>query len=185
MAHNFKAGGPVQGVLPEDLAGMFMNNHPELAGRLKSGFVSRPEDAHLLNTLIRQSSDLKYGIAFFLRKYLHTPMVPKDKYETTAHAFGVRWTDHFISQCFLDKKFPYAGSREEYLDAFLAFMADKPKIHKGYFDTIRAWEMTDLAIAHASAQSRKGGSGGHSGDGSGGDNGQDDGPSLPQGPDFM
>lgn len=176
MARVFQTGGPAEGA-GWDFIHEFAQRFPGIVDHMKSGRALSHQDTHILNGLISESVDMKYAVAFYLRKYVPYPN-PKIKKESDPFYFGLQHTDFFVESCFLDKNFkPYYENREKYLDAFLDFIADNPKLHRHYFPIIRSWELTADAIARASRDGGRGGSGG-----TGGGN---DGDSGPQGFDPM
>lgn len=169
MARVFPTGGPTKGQ-DWDFIQEFAHRFPELVEHMKAGHVLSRHDTHVLNSVVSESDDMKYAVAFYLRKYVHYPdhHLPKEK---DPYYFGLRYTDHFIDSCFTnDSFFPYYQHREEYLDAFLDFVSDNPRMHKHYFDVIKSWEATADAIATA-RRGKGGGSGGRGGGNDGGHNG--------------
>ena len=170
MERVFSTGGPTERAA-WDFIHEFEQRFPELAEHIKTGRIVSHQDSHILNSLVSESSDMKYAVAFYLRKYIVRPTPGLKNPYTDPYHFGVRWTDQFVDSCFTIKYFfPYYQNRQDYLDALLDFMADKPRLHKQYFDTIKSWEATVDALARASR-----GTGGGSG-GKGGSNGGNDGP---------
>ncbi len=166
MARVFPTGGPTKGA-DWDFIQEFAKRYPELVDHMKSGRVLSHHDTHILNSLISESDDMKYAVAFYLRKYVPHPNA-KIRKESDPFYFGVQNTDFFIESCFVNKEFvPYYQNREQYVDSFLNFIADNPKLYNHYFSIIRSWEITSDAIARATRGDGRGGKG----SGNGGDDG--------------
>lgn len=133
--------------------------HPELVERLKAHRVSR-EDSVLLTKLTEESSQMKLAVCLHLAKYAPENSAPRK--------YADRHLEYFIEKCFADQH----PKRDQLMDGMLAFMFDKPRLHKYYFDLVRSWEITDSTLAHifknGQAQGNGGGDSGKSGGNRGG-----------------
>lgn len=193
MAYNFREGLPRSG-FQRNFIQEFEARYPDLVRHLRAGIVGTA-DRLQLQVIASESRDMKYASAFYLRKYIRPPIDMKSKEfeegsETQAapskgepsarrelakvvgeHPFlyGRRLTLQFIDSCFGDQNFsPYYQDRDRYLDAFLSFMYDKPRIFKHYSNIVRAWEISQVSLSHIARHGRdEDGAAGRSDQGSG------------------